>query len=573
MYRTERSARPRLALSLGLLAAMWLGPVAHAQQIPTFGGSGQRPMPSAPAPGMGADGTPRRGFLATRPAGDGPANSAEPRRMGVLEYRTQPAAPSEGYVVVVGGVRQNLVVRTRRSEVSLDALIDRAGGLAPDATGAIQIFRDGRPRIHVLYVPGSGANILPGDTVIVAARPVAKPAAPDAPPPQESIVSIVCHNILPRPVIIRLPESAATAEVIFRGFGQDIDAKPSPLPPQNVVLPAAQPRISKWTLLPTGTSLYFDPQNLNRLTLDTLLATRLRFEEAVDLEKTTAALEASPLPAPPARLPLAASPATPAPLTTAAPLAMPAMPAPPALDVLRPEPLLRPVDPAPTALAPPLTPRHVEASTEEPGRMDSSDQRVEVVHDASAVAASLERVIPEKAASGSLVPPTELSTSGETTATKTSVNQDALVRGLVAGGVIGLLAGLYAWLRTQWSAGEPRKVATSAADLPVVEEPPQVRAQPLHGRVVADRRLAFDPPHETLAGPHFDARPKTRPPVVRTSSARTESARGESTPRAAAAAPPSASVAPVRAPEATKAPATGGLLDRILIAMQRERSQ
>lgn len=570
MCRTERSARPRLALSLGLLAAVWLGPVTHAQQIPTFGGSGQRPVQPAPGPGTGSDGAPRRGFLATRPAGDGPANSAEPRRMGVLEYRSQPAAPTEGYVVVIGGVRQNLVVRTQRSDVSLDALIDRAGGLAPDATGAIQIFRNGQPRIHVLYVPGSGANILPGDTVIVASRPVAKPATPDAPPPQEPIVSIVCHNILPRPVIVRLPASVATIDLLARGFGQDLDAAPPALPPRGVVLPMALPTIARDMLLPTGTSLYFDSQNLNRLTLDTLLATRLRFEEAVDLEKTTAALEASPLSAPPAPLPLTAPPTAPAPLTTAAPLAMPAMPGAPSLDLLRPEPQLRPVAPAPATLATPLAPHHVEASTGEPGRMDSSDQRVEVVHDASAVAASLEQVVPDKPASRSLVPPTELATATETTPAKASVNQDALVRGLVVGGVIGLLAGLYAWLRTQWSAGEPRKVATSAADLPVVEEAPQVRSQPLHGRVVADRRLAFDSPHEILAGPHFDARPKTRPPVVRTASARAESTRGEPTPRAAAAAPASGSTA---VPPTTKAPATGGLLDRILIAMQRERSQ
>ena len=564
MWTTRKPACLRLSPALALFAALWLGPAAHAQQIPAFGGSPQRPPQGSPSLGASAEGAPRRGFLATSPAGNGSANPAEPRRMGVLEYRTQPAGPSEGYIVVVGGVRQNLVVRTPRSEVSLDALIDRVGGLAPDATGAIQIFRNGQPRIHVLYVPGSGAKVLPGDTVVVAARPVAKPANPDAPPPPEPIVSIVCHNILPRPVVIRLPASAATIESLARGFGQDLDALPPALPPRGVVLPAAQPTIARDMLLPTGTSLYFDPQSLNRLTLDTLLATRLRFEDFVDLEKTTAALDAAPLSTPPAPLPLSAPASTPAPLTTSVPLTIPAAPSP---DFARAEPLLQPLTPPPTTLAVPATLPQVHATAGEPGRMETSDQHVEVVHDASAVAASLERVIPEKSTPASLVPPTDLPGPAESVKVGASVNREALVRGLIAGATIGLMAGLYAWLRTQRSAGEPPKSTASAVDLPIVEEPPQVRAQPLHGRVVADRRLAFDPPHETLAGPHFDAaRQKARPPVVRAAAGKGDSAPTESAPRAAAPAAASASAA-------AKPPATGGLLDRILIAMQRERSR
>jgi len=562
MRNSEKPACPWRALPLGLLAAVWLGAVTHAQQAPTYRGpvQGQQAGPARAPAGQ-------RGFLSTPSFPAAPAVSAEASRMGVLEYRPQQQqqAASDAYIVVVGGVRLGTVIRTRRSEVSLDAALERAGGLAPEATGAILIVRNGQTRMSLFHVPGSGTSVLPGDTILIASRPIARPPSPDAPPPEEPLASIICHGILPRPVIVRIPESVATVRSLMRAFGQDVDAIPPALPPMGVVLPAARPTMSADMPLPTGTTLYFDPAKINRVTLDTLLATRLRFEDAVDLEKATASLSPSaaapPAPAfaplsPPAPLPIPFAPEVPAGIP--APLANSAQPP---LEFPGATPL--PLPASTTSLVPPS----------EPQRVEIAPQRIEVVRDASAIAASLETVIPQKGEAPSLVPPTELPEAPvEAASGNLSINRDAFTRGLIAGAVIGLLAGLYAWIRSRWTPREPRRTPVSAADLPVTEEPPRVRPQPLHGRVVADRRLAFDPPHESLAGPHFDAaaRPKSRPPVVR-------SAAGARAETATATAQRGGESTETQSKESratgAKSPGQGGLLDRILVAMQRERAR
>ncbi len=93
-------------------------------------------------------------------------------------------------------------------------------------------------------------------------------------------------------------------------------------------------------------------------------------------------------------------------------------------------------------------------------------------------------------------------------------------------------------------------------ELAIEEEPVVIPAQiSLHGEATGQKRLIIHPP-QPLAGPHFAAAP----------SAVTASARTQAMPQPRKAAP--APRGPVRSQKDTE-----GLLDRVLLAMQREGRQ
>lgn len=547
MVTRERPVRRRSPAALGLLAVVLAGNAASAQQtVPQYRGAAPRTAPPAASP-----------VPAERP------------RMGLLEFSPR-RVDSSGHVVVVGGVAKSMVIRSQRATVSLDSVIQRAGGLSREATGAVTIIRHGQPRMNLFYSPGAGTTVIPGDTVIVSARPAASLAGEPTPAAGAAPVAVICHNIQPQPAILWIPESQASVEGITRALGQSLAA----IPPRGVVLPAARPTISPDMVVATGTSFYFEPTQIDRARLAQSLASGLRFDEVVDLEASTASIEG---PAPSGAsgsldvsLP-AADPSRGQLLVPTAPEAAPPVEsfsslAPPTAFPSLSTPSL------PLATTPPVGetlpgPAASPAPFFEPVRVQStSSQHIEMVRDSSNVAASLETVVPDKPSLNELTvaPSREVRISQESA--PSTVNRQAFGWGLAAGVLVGALVGVYLWVRSRPKTKKPPGIA----DLPISEEPASIRPQPLHGKVVADRRLAFDTSHEKLAGPHFGAGRQTkRRPLVRTGAGAafkagsTGSAPGSSG---------SAGETPRVQPE-PEGPAPSGLLDRILKAVQRERGE
>jgi hypothetical protein len=530
--------RRRSPAALSLLAVVLTGTAASAQQpAPVYRGPTPRQTPRAEA-----------------------AIPAQSPRMGMLEF-TPRRVDSSGHIVVVGGVAKSMVVRSQRATASLDAVIQRAGGLSREATGAVTIIRHGQPRMNLFYTPGAGTTVVPGDTVIVSARS----ATPSAPEPttagRAAPVAIICHNVQPQPAILWVPEGQASVEGITRALGQSLAA----IPPRGVVLTAARPTISPDMLLSSGTSLYFEPTQIDRARLAQSLAAGLRFDDVVELEPATASVDLPPPAAakPPVHVPFSGPDPSLAHLLVPTTPAAPTNPAGADLSFAPPTTLpTAPLLPVTTALPAGPEPQAFPAAPVplfEPERVQStSSQQIELVRSSSAAGASLQTVDPDKPSPDALAAPHGVDELNVLHPDPPVVNRLAFGWGLAAGVLVGSLVGVYLWIRSR----PKTKLPPGVADLPVSEEPANVRPQPLHGKVVGDRRLAFDGSHERLSGPHFGAsRQAHRRPLVRTAGGRTGPT--EATP----------AQSPSDRPRGADLPAPNGLLDRILRAMQRERGE
>lgn len=121
----------------------------------------------------------------------------------VLEHRR--AETARTFVAVMGAVRQPGVYELSSAEPPLWELVDRSGGLSPQARGIIRIVRHGRVAVHTHVATGMRTVLNPGDVVVIPAPRQRKPNA----------VEVALVGLLDRPVVLRLrPQHANVPRLV-----------------------------------------------------------------------------------------------------------------------------------------------------------------------------------------------------------------------------------------------------------------------------------------------------------------------------------------------------------------------
>jgi hypothetical protein len=544
--RGHRLATRRLSLAALLAAGAFdLQSVTCFGQMPQGSASFQAPPPGGPTrqsaggpPQQFSEPQPRFGQLPI-PA----AQAAAQRRMGVLEFGGQAQQQSRSeYITVVGAVTRSVVCRTSRVQVSLAELIRAAGGPSANANGSIELVRDGQTRFHLFGDSLNSTIVSPGDTIVVQTAAPAPGATPDA-NEASARCPIVCLNLLERPVLLYPPAESATVAAITAKLGQPLDS----VPPSGVVLPAPREALSPWMRLDSGTILNFSPASIDGVRLQQALS-QIQIEPFLDLDRAAAAQAVTatlPLAPPPTATPFVPQiPSSAAPLPDFSVASTP-LPAP-----MNAAPLVPPQFAATSSFSQP------EMTPAQPRLISSGrTQTVELVDESQAITAAHESSGPATVTTASSFQEAELDFDP-----LAKIQAPASSTGSIYGWLAGLsalsaaAAGGFFWLRANRNASP-----YSVGNLPIVEAAPsKTRTSSLHGKMIGDKKLAVDPPHTSVAGPHFEVTNRQSTRVSPTSKSRRK------TREKVAVETPSA---------LTEAPHTGGLLDRVLTAMDRERSE
>lgn len=480
-------------------------------------------------------------------------------RMGVLS--TPVAAPNPlGTITVVGEVERPAVLSTREPHPRLDAVLRRAGGLTPAASGSLTIFRSGNPRIQLTLHDALQTKLQHGDVILVS--PDWVPPSPEQ-AAQPRLVTLVCHNLGETPRLLRVPATEASIAWVAYRLGQVENA----IPPAGVVLPAYQPQLSPVMGLPSGTMLYFAPHLLNQATLHAMLAVRDPFDPVVDLDASdgsggltpVGAIHPSVLLTPPSGLPGATAHV---------------------------EERAAPFQEFPTSFQEPTAPLRDLTLPHSEFTPSSLGQELAARDTSPVVAETRHSLVPTGMSAGpatgpaktALATPKPIAVSPrkiEPATSSTSWTRAGFGWGVGLGVLLAGALGLSFWIRRQI----PKRPAPTPLDLPVRQQPAAAASTRLHGTVVGDRNLRVDPPHESLAGPHFGRVSPASAPVAASASV-SPSARTSAMQVAAGASvarpPRPAREAAAKNERTPGAPpvANGegsGLLDRVLRAMQRER--
>jgi hypothetical protein len=168
--------------------------------------------------------------------------------------QTASANPSAAYGIL-GEVARPGVYASPTAAVTVQELINQAGGLTARGSSAVRIVRQARTAQTVFFSPGGHDLLLPHDVVIVddlgELRPEARNAAPAAPPG----VWVCLAGIADRPVIVPLRPEEAQYATVMRMLGQSEKLAQS----VRLTLPPRAPwPTSAATTIPSGAVLTFD---------------------------------------------------------------------------------------------------------------------------------------------------------------------------------------------------------------------------------------------------------------------------------------------------------------------------
>lgn len=147
-----------------------------------------------------------------------PADAAE--RSWSQARQAQPA--TGGFAGVIGEVARSGTYELGGPSDSLQALLQRAGGLTESASGNVRIIRRGRPGQHVFLRPEVDYTIFPDDVIVVGSRHrqgIGTGVAPRRPrslagKPGEP-VKLAFVQLVSRPVVLRMrPDDATPARIV-----------------------------------------------------------------------------------------------------------------------------------------------------------------------------------------------------------------------------------------------------------------------------------------------------------------------------------------------------------------------
>lgn len=153
---------------------------------------------------------------------------------------TRPAGPTVGTAnasvpsatrlfTIVGAVQRSGVYETDKQQIRVESLLEAAGGLTEESTGILRIIRDGRPRLQMMYRPGSTDTIFAGDIVVAAGRSAGRwqPGGSGVVDRQaiesEALVPIACIGVINRPIVLPLAVDHANRRMLARLLGQAPD--------------------------------------------------------------------------------------------------------------------------------------------------------------------------------------------------------------------------------------------------------------------------------------------------------------------------------------------------------------
>ncbi|MEZ5940060.1 MAG: hypothetical protein R3C18_01630 [Planctomycetaceae bacterium] len=187
--------------------------------------------------------------------GSGREVPAENRReMTVVEGHPEPEV-TPGYFVVVGGVKRSGVYISDEAKVSVNTLIQAAGGLKTESPVPVRILSGQRPPIQVFYNGDVDETVRPGEILVVTEASTTPGNSRAA-----RIVPVVCLGLIDRPVVLPLMEEIANLPALVLNLGQ----RPEIVASAKKIDPAGR---SSSENLSSGTVIIFDPNTIDHIQL------------------------------------------------------------------------------------------------------------------------------------------------------------------------------------------------------------------------------------------------------------------------------------------------------------------
>ena len=210
-------------------------------------------------------------------------NNPQPRRSIVMTFSQAEAKAEvrELYVAIMGGVVRPGTYHLDPSELNLNSVLKRAGGLSSDATRSVRVIRHGRVSHQVILSDESDKSIntlLPGDVVVADSKQmtdtlgkitefVQDPTTVRANyevTGQPSGVQVALLNVLDYPLVVTLRPEEATVGSIIDHLGQpgELLANTRIIAP-NIRSRGFDPTLASIQLM-GGTAVVFDKGYVNR---------------------------------------------------------------------------------------------------------------------------------------------------------------------------------------------------------------------------------------------------------------------------------------------------------------------
>ena len=173
--------------------------------------------------------------------------------MRVITAFQESAEPK--YFAISGAVVRPGVYSAKNGRLTLQQLVDAAGGLKPEASPSLRVLRNGHARLQIQYdpaKPGAAVPLFPGDVVVAISNQPSVSSSAEGP----LFVPIVCLGLLERPVVLPLdPRIRSVADLVHELW------QPKELANTVQVLDPSGRRESKW--LASGMILVFDPNQVD----------------------------------------------------------------------------------------------------------------------------------------------------------------------------------------------------------------------------------------------------------------------------------------------------------------------
>ena len=187
--------------------------------------------------------------------GSGREVSAENRReMTVVDGHPEPEI-APGYFVVVGGVKRSGVYISDEAKVSVNTLIQAAGGLKTESAVPVRILSGQRPPIQVFFDGDVDETVRPGEILVVT-----ETSTGPSDPRFKRTVPVVCLGLIDRPVVLPLKEEIANLPALVLNLEQ----KPEVAASVKKIDPAGRGSAEN---LSSGTVVIFDPATIDHIRL------------------------------------------------------------------------------------------------------------------------------------------------------------------------------------------------------------------------------------------------------------------------------------------------------------------
>lgn len=198
-----------------------------------------------------------------------------PTRMRVMEVTPQPAA--EKYFTILGDIPRSGVYTDRQDRITLQALVEAAGGIPHSQRPFIRVIRGGEDRFRITYVRETAEqqSLFAGDVVVVQPKPGMATIGERLP-----VIPIACLGLDQRPVVLPLSPEIRSVHDLLKQLMQEPQLARS----LRILDPYARHQTAE--LVP-GTVVIFQSSAVNRASLANIEA----FPPAVALRPQDSRLE------------------------------------------------------------------------------------------------------------------------------------------------------------------------------------------------------------------------------------------------------------------------------------------